>query len=95
MKIVVCPVCKSKKFKYVSYEEYGWGIVEQHGYCPRCGYVVQQAYSPIYEAFLDVKRGFKHPNGYYVPKDVKRHKRIRRKLGVKGIEVNPRWVYFV
>ncbi len=56
---IKCPMCKSKTFDYCSYSEYGWGIVEQHGYCKRCGYVVEQAYSPAMEAFLDIKKGFK------------------------------------
>lgn len=57
-----CPVCKSKTFEYVCYCDYGWiGIYEEHGYCNNCGYVIEQAYSPVYEAFWDVKRGFKHP----------------------------------
>ena len=95
MRKIICPICKSENFKYVSYSEYGFGTVEQHGYCDRCGYIVEQAYSPVYEAFWDVKRGFRHPNGHYVPKNVKRHKRIRRKLGIKNIEVNPIWIYHV
>ena len=90
-----CPVCGAKTFDYDSLSEEYLGIVEQHGLCHRCGYVVQQAYSPVYEAFWDVKRGFRHPYGYYVPKNVKRHKRIRRKLGVKNIEVNPLWIYYM
>ena len=95
MKKIMCPICKSKTFNYVSYSEYGLGIVEQHGRCDRCGYIVEQAYSPVYDAFWDIKRGFKHPSGYYVPKNIKRHKRIRRKMGVKNIEVNPLWINYV
>ena len=93
--IVECPICKTKTFEYFSYEEYGWGTVEQHGYCYRCGYTVEQAYSRVMEAFWDVKRGFKHPTLGYIPKNVKRHKRIRKKIGIKNIEVNPRWIYYV
>lgn len=95
MSLINCPICKSKTFNYVSYSEYCIGIVEQYGDCDRCGYVVRQAYSPVYEAFWDVKRGFKHPNGYYVPKNVKKHKRIRRKLGIKNIAVNPLWIDYI
>lgn len=94
-KIISCPICHSETFEYVSYSEYGWGIVEQHGYCHRCGYVIEQAYSPVYEAFHDVHRGFKHPTLGYIPRDVERHKRIRRKLGIKNIEVNPPWIYYI
>lgn len=94
-KIIECPICGSKTFEYFSCSEYGWGTVEQHGYCHRCGYIVEQAYSPVYEAFWDVKRGFRLPSGEYVPKNVKRHKRIRRKLGIKNIEVNPPWIDYI
>ena len=95
MNQIECPICKSKTFEYVSYSEEFYGTVEQHGYCSRCGYRVEQAYSPVYDAFLDIKRGFKDYLGNYHPKDVKRHKRIRRKLGIKNIEVNPIWVYYM
>ena len=91
MNIIQCPICHSKAFEYTSYSEYGWGTVEQHGYCDRCGYIVEQAYSPVYEAFYDIKKGFKDCLGNYHPKNIKRHKRIRRKLNIKGIEVNPLW----
>ena len=92
--IIVCPVCKSKTFEYVSYSE-SIGTVEQHGHCHRCGYIVEQAYSPVYDAFWDVNKGFKLPSGEYVPKNVKRHKRIRRKLNIKNIEVNPLWINYI
>ena len=95
MKTIKCPICNAETFEYVSYSEECHGTVEQHGYCSRCGYRVEQAYSSVYEAFWDVKRGFKHPYGYYVPKNVKRHKRIRRKLNIKGIEVNPLWIKYI
>jgi hypothetical protein len=91
----ICPICKSKTFNYVSYSEYYWGTVEQHGYCDRCGYVVEQAYSSVYKAFWDIKHGFRHPSGKYYPKNIKRHKRIRKKLGIKNIEVNPAWIHYI
>ena len=90
-----CPICHSPTFNYISYSEYGWGTVEQHGDCDRCGYIITQAYSPVYEAFWDIKKGFKLPNGKYIPKNIKRHKRIRRKLKIKNIEINPVWVRYV
>ena len=93
--IISCPICKSKTFEYFSYSEWGWGIVEQHGYCARCGYTVEQAYSSVYDGFLDIKKGFKDGNGKYISKDVKRHKRIRRKLGINNIDVNPNWIFYV
>ena len=94
-KIIECPICSSKTFEYISYSEAMWGIVEQHGYCHRCGYVVEQAYSKPLEGFLDIHKGFKHPAGYYVPRDVERHKRIRRKLSIKNIDVNPYWIRYI
>lgn len=90
--IIECPVCHKNTFEYCSFSEYGWGIIEQHGYCKRCGYVIEQAYSPVFEGIQDIKRGFKLPNGQYVEKDIKRHKRIRRKLNVNNIEINPLWI---
>lgn len=92
---IECPICHSKTFEYFSYSEYGIGIIEQHGYCDRCGYTVEQAYSPVYDAFYDIKKGFKDKLGRYHPKNVRRHKRIRRKLKIKNIEVNPIWIFYV
>ncbi|MDE7425734.1 MAG: hypothetical protein K2N51_18905 [Lachnospiraceae bacterium] len=91
---ITCPICKSKTFDYYSYSEWGWGIVEQHGYCNRCGYIIEQAYSPCMEAFLDVTKGFKNGIGEYVSKNIRKHKRIRRKLNLKNIEVNPKWAFY-
>lgn len=94
-KIIECPICGSETFEYFSMFEWGWGTVEQHGNCTRCGYIVEQAYSPVYDAFWDVKRGYKHPTLGYIEKNVKRHKRIRRKKNIKNIEVNPLWLKYV
>ena len=41
-----CPVC-GKQNQYTSYSEWGIGIVEQHYYCDRCTYFVEQCYSPV------------------------------------------------
>lgn len=95
MSVIDCPICGSNTFNYISYSEYCWGIVEQHGYCNRCGYIIEQAYSPVHEAFWDIKKGFKDSSGKYHPKNVKKHKRIRRKMNVKNIEINPCWCYFI
>ena len=92
---IECPICHAKTFDYVSYSEDLYGTIEQHGYCDRCGYRIEQVYSPTLVAFVDIKRGFKSPFGGYIPKNVKRHKRIRRKFGIKNIEVNPMWVYYI
>lgn len=93
--ITTCPICNSHTFDYTSYSEECYGTVEQHGYCSRCGYTIEQVYSPVYEAFWDIKRGFKLPDGTYILKNVKRHKRIRRKRNIKNIEVNPLWIYYI
>ena len=95
MKTIKCPICGSETFEYVSYSEECYGTVEQHGFCHRCGYIVEQTYSPVFEGFWDIKKGFKHPSGKYYPKNVKRHKRIRRKLGIKNIEINPLWINYI
>ena len=92
---IKCPICKSKTFEYCSFSEYGFGTVEQHGYCDRCGYIVEQAYSPVYDAFYDIKKGFKDTFGRYHSKNVRRHRRIRRKLNIKNIEINPIWVFYM
>lgn len=95
-KFIKCPICKSQTFDYCSYSEFGWGTVEQHGYCDRCGYTVEQAYSGTLEAFCDTNKGFKNSFGEYYPKNVKKHKKIRSKLNiVKHIEVNPEWVFYI
>lgn len=94
-RMVQCPICKSKTFEYISWSEYGWGTVEQHGNCLRCGYVIEQAYSPEYECFADVKKGFKNHRGEYISKDVKKHKRVRRKLNIKNYEINPIWLKYI
>ena len=93
--LIECPICHIKTFEYIFFSEDGWGIVEQHGYCDKCGYTVEQAYSPVYEAFYDIKKGYKDALGRYHPKNVKRHKRIRRRLDPKNIDVNPSWVFYI
>lgn len=93
--LIQCPICHSKTFEYVSCSEECYGTVEQHGYCDRCGYTIEQSYSPVYEAFYDIKRGYKDALGRYHPKNVKRHRRIRRKLNIKNIDVNPYWIFYL
>ena len=50
---------------------------------------------PVLEAFCDIKKGFRNGYGEYVPKNVKKHKRVRRRLNIKNIEVNPLWIYYI
>ncbi len=45
-----CPICGSNDYEYISFSEDYFGTVERHGSCERCGYLVEQAYSPIMEA---------------------------------------------
>lgn len=93
--VIKCPICHANTFEYFSVSEFGFGLVEQHGYCDRCGFTIEQAYSPVYAGFCDVVRGFKKHNGEYVPKNTKRHRRVRRKLGIKNIDVNPAWLRYI
>lgn len=86
-----CPICGSDKYQYVSFTEDYWGIVEQHGYCERCGYCIEQVYSPTMEGYMDIKKGFKTRDGY-VEKNAKKHRRFRRKCNAPKMEVNPLWV---
>lgn len=90
-----CPICKSRKWHYVSYSEEYWGTVEQHGYCERCGYIVEQAYSKEMLAFVDTRKGYKLENGKYIEKNEKRHRRIRKKLEITGIDINPEWANYI
>lgn len=84
-----CPICGNADYEYESYGEFGIGIVERHGYCEKCGYCVEQAYTPVCEFFLDTHKGWKDSDGKYHEKNIKRHKRIRKKNKdrIKGIEI--------
>lgn len=95
--MIRCPICKSNKYVYNAYEEEYWGsiiTVEQDGYCPRCGYIIKQAYSPVFEAFCDTKKGYKCPNGTYIQKNTRKHKRYRRRSKIK-LQINPEWVSYI
>ena len=66
------------------YSEYGIGIVEQHGYCDSCGYIVEQAYSKPIEGFLPpIRRGGKDDQCIYHPKNWRKRKRMKRKFQIK------------
>ena len=93
---IPCPVCGSSKYRYKSWSEEGWGTVEQHGFCARCGYTIEQAYSqPIVGFQLDRKRGIKNPyDGKYYPNNVRQRKRLRRKYGIKHSS-NDRMLEFI
>lgn len=103
MKNNACPICNSNQFRYIYYAEECYGIVEQHGYCNRCGYTIEQAYSDVIVGFEpDVKRGYKiltwnKSTGYhykYVNKNVRKRKRLRRKFGIK-VDQKDRWLAYI
>lgn len=91
----ICPMCGHNTYDYCSYHEGEWGVVEHHGECIRCGYFTEMCYSPVLKGIRDNKKGYRDYQGVYHPKDVKRHKRIRRKAGItnKQIEINQPWMY--
>ena len=79
-----CPVCDYNKYRYVYYTEWGWGTVEQHGYCERCGYTVEQAYSETIVGFtLPARRGWRDRFGKYHEKNIRKRKRMKRKYNIK------------
>ena len=78
-----CPICGYKRFYYESYHE-DMGTVEQHGYCGRCGYSIEQAYSRPIEGFAPMrKRGYKDYCGKYHEKNMRKQKRMKRKFEIK------------
>lgn len=74
-----CPICENPNYNYISYGEYGVGTVEQYGYCDRCGYLIEQAYSRPFECFLDNHKGFKLLDGKYIERNVRKHRKYRKK----------------
>lgn len=79
-----CPICHSSKYKYQYWTEFGWGTVEQHGYCDQCGYIVDQAYSrPISGHVLPIRKGSKRLDGIYIKKNIRKRKRYKRKFNIK------------
>lgn len=46
IEVYQCPVCGAP-VEIVRYSEYGWGIVEMHGYCENCTWTIEQCYSPV------------------------------------------------
>jgi len=57
MKTTNCPICGYKNFIDDHYTEECYGIIEQHCYCYRCGYTVEQYHSESVEGFdLPVKK---------------------------------------
>lgn len=79
-----CPVCNSSKYEYVQYTEWGIGVVERHGLCPQCGYIVEQAYSEPIDGFVPpIKKGFKGYKNQYITKNIRKRKRYKRKYNIK------------
>lgn len=82
-------------YKYESCDTEFWGAsvtAEQYGDCDKCGYTIRQAYSPVYEGFYDLKRGWKDSDGVYHEKNYKRHRRVRRKHLDRVKQVDQSWV---
>ncbi len=81
-----CPVCGSKDdYREEYYAEECYGTVEEHTYCDRCGYRVEMCYcEPIvgFEGYSKKGRRSSY-NGKYYPKNIRKRKRIKRKLGIK------------
>lgn len=96
-----CPICKSPGYKYESYVEAPWGVVEQHGICEKCGFRIEQTYSEEHCFFTDTAKGGKnHYSGIYYPKNIKKHKRYRRIVKNMGIDitkipVNPPYAAYI
>ena len=79
-----CPICGSKNYKFQFWTEFGWGIVEQHGYCEQCGYTINQAYSDTIDGFTPpIKKGGKGYQGRYIKKNIRKRKRYKRKYNIK------------
>ena len=79
-----CPVCGYEKYKDIHYAEECYGIVEQHCFCDRCGYVIEQCYSEPAKGFYPpIKKGHKDSKGIYCPKNFRKRKRIKRKYNIK------------
>lgn len=79
-----CPICGSTKYDYTAYHE-SIGTVEQHGFCPRCGYRIEQAYCIPIVGFMHANnRGHRNTiDGKYYANNVRHYKRMRRKYGIK------------
>lgn len=98
MSKIICPICGSQKYKCKEYAEDCWGamlIVERHNYCDRCGYCEEQAYSEVLTFFADINRGYKGYNGKYYSKNMRKHKRYRRRKNFIGIPINPYYAYYL
>ncbi len=78
-----CPVCHTANFHSESYSEYGWGIVEKHEYCQRCGYTVEMSYSPEFVDFEpSITKGYRF-DGQYHTKNCRKRKRMKAKYQIK------------
>lgn len=73
-----CPICERYTLDYREYYDNSI-IVERHGYCDNCGYLIAQCYCEPVECFLDTVKGWKDGYGIYHMKNTRKHKRIRKK----------------
>lgn len=79
-----CPTCGSVNYRYNYYTEEYWGIVEQHGYCDRCGYMVEQCYSQAVDGYMPpLCRGYRDKYGKYHAKNSRKRKRMKRRFNIK------------
>ena len=87
----ICPMCKSDKYHRDIYTDDCWGafmVVEEHSLCNKCGYMVEMAYSDPIVGFSDIRKGFRGYKDKYYSKNIKKHKKIRNKLKIKGTSWN-------
>ena len=80
-----CPICNSPNYRSRTYAEECWGIVEEHSYCPQCGYTVEMCYSdPVVGFMPSLTKGHRSKyDGKYYPKNVRKRARLHKKLGIK------------
>lgn len=87
-----CPVCNSAKYAYTHYRE-EWGLVEQYGYCDRCGFTLQQAYSPVKTGFYPIRRrGYRDAKGVYHASNRRVRIRLKRKHNIKYSNEDREWL---
>ena len=98
MMIRKCPCCGKNTYKAdIDYCEFwgAWVLCEEHGGCDSCGYRCEMAYSEPLEFFVDVKRGFRDHKDNYIKKDIRKHKRNRKRVNTDGMPINPFWAQYI
>lgn len=91
-----CPICNSNNALNDSYYEDSIGLVEQHVFCPDCGYTLHMFYSNPLEWFDDITKSITFTDGTTVKNNIERHKAIRSKIrDIEHIPVDPDWGRYV